>query len=84
MYFFSNDLFISMPLSFGYFVSKFYGIGPATPDTGNVDYTSKVYSATLSILGPSLWITANQAGIVFDYNYTQTVDTDTNYYIQDE
>jgi len=84
LYFFSNDLFISMPLSFGYFVSKFYGIGPATPDTGNVDYTSRVYSATLSVLGPSQWLTANKAGIVFDYNYTQMVDTDTNYYIQDD
>lgn len=82
MYFIDNELYISMPLSFGYFVSKFYGIGPATPDTGNVEYTSRVYTGTLSILGPSLWLTADKAGIVFDYNYTQMVDTDTNYYLQ--
>ena len=84
MYFYTNELYVSMPLVSVTYVSKFYGIGPALLDTGNVDYTSSVYSATLSILGPSLWLTADKAGIVFDYNYTQMVDTDTNYYIQDD
>lgn len=84
MYFFSNELYVSMPLSFGYFVSKFYGIGPATPDTGNVEYTSRVYTGTLSVLGPSLWMTADKAGLVFDYNYTEMVETDTNYYLQED
>lgn len=84
MYFLTNELYISMPLSLGYYVNKFYGLGPATPDTGNVDYTSRVYAATLTILGPSLWLTADKAGIVFDFNYTEMVDTDTNYYIQND
>jgi len=81
MYFFSNDLYISAPLSFGYYVTRFYGIGPATPDTGNVNYTSKVFSGTLTILGPSLWFTANKAGLVFDYNYTDLVDKEDNQYL---
>jgi len=81
MYFFSNDLYISAPLSYGYNVTRFYGIGPSTPDTGNVDYTSKVVSGTLTILGPSLWLTADKAGIVFDYNYTEIVDKEDNQYL---
>jgi outer membrane protein assembly factor BamA len=81
MYFFSNDLYISAPLSYGYNVTRFYGIGPSTPDTGKVDYTSKVISGTLTILGPSLWLTADKAGIVIDYNYTEIVDKEDNQYL---
>ncbi len=84
LYFYSNKLYVSMPLSFGYYVSKFYGIGPATPDSGNVDYTSRVYAATLSILGPSLWMTATRAGIVFDVNYTDMVDKEGNTYLTND
>ena len=82
LYFYSNKLFVSMPLSFGYYVSRFYGLGPATPDTGNVNYISRVYAGTLSILGPSIWLTATRAGIVFDFNYTEMVDKDSNYYLE--
>jgi outer membrane protein assembly factor BamA len=82
MYFYDNKLFVSMPLSFGYYVSRLYGIGPASPDTGNVNYTSRVYAGTLSILGPSLWLTANKAGIVIDYNFTEMVDKENNYYLE--
>ena len=81
MYFFNNKLYISMPLSFGYNVTRFYGIGPTTPDTGNVNYTSKVVSGTLTILGPSFWITADKVGIVFDYNYTEIIDKEDNQYL---
>ena len=81
MYFFSNDLYVSMPVSFDYNVTRFYGIGPSTPDTGKVDYTSKVLSASLTVLGPSLWLTADKAGIVFDFNYTELVDKEENQYL---
>ena len=84
LYFFDNDLFVSMPINYGYYVNEFFGIGPATPDTGNVDYSVKTFAGTLSILGPSLWITSDQTGIVFDYNYTQMVDTDSNSYLQND
>jgi hypothetical protein len=84
LYFYSNDLYISMPLNFGYYVSKFYGLGPATPDSGNVNYISRVYAATLSILGPSFWLTATRAGIVFDFNYTEMVDKENNYNLQND
>ena len=83
MYFLSNDLYISAPVSYGYNVTRFYGIGPATPDTGNVEYTSKVVSGTLTILGPSLWLTANKAGLVLDFNYTDIVDKEKNQYLVD-
>jgi len=82
MYFYNNKLFVSVPLSFGYYVTRFYGIGPATSDTGNVDYISRVFAGTLSILGPSLWLTADKAGLVIDYNYTQMVDKENNYYLE--
>jgi outer membrane protein assembly factor BamA len=82
MYFYDNKLFVSAPLSLGYYVTRFYGIGPATADTGNVDYISRVYTGTLSVLGPSLWLTADKAGIVFDFNYTEMVDKENNSYLE--
>ena len=81
MYFFNNALYVSLPVSFDYNVTRFYGIGPSSPDTGDVNYTSKVVSATLTVLGPSLWLTADQAGIVIDYNYTDIVDKEENQYL---
>lgn len=82
MYFYTNKLYVSMPLSFGYYVSRLYGIGPASLDTGNVNYASRVYAGSLFILGPSLWLTANKAGLVIDINYTEMVDKQNNYYLE--
>ena len=85
LYLLSNDIYVSMPLSYGYNVTRFYGIGPSTPDTGNVEYTSRVFTGTLTILGPTLWLLADQSGIVIDYNYTDIVDKkDNEYLINDE
>jgi outer membrane protein assembly factor BamA len=81
VYFFDNDLYVSLPITYEYDVTRFYGIGPATPDTGNVDYTAKVLSASLTILVPSLWLTATRSGIVLDFDYTEIVDKEDNQYL---
>ena len=81
MYFFANKFFVSMPVNFGYYVTNFYGIGPSTVDTGNVNYTSKSFAGTLSLLGPAWWMTATETGFVFDYNNTEMVDIDSNSYL---
>ena len=42
-YFFENTLYARMPLSFGYFVDKYFGIGPNSPDEGDENYISQVF-----------------------------------------
>ena len=77
-YFNNNNLFIHMPLSFGYFVDKFFGIGPNSPDDGNEDYTSRVYSASLFVQVPPIWFSSDRSGLIIDANYTEMVDKETN------
>ena len=82
LYFFNNYLFISMPVNFGYYVTNFYGIGPSTPDTGNVSYISRVYAGTLSVYTPPFLFPADQVGIILDYNFTEMADKENNYYLE--
>jgi outer membrane protein assembly factor BamA len=77
-YFNDNKLFINMPLSFGYFVDKYFGIGPNSPDDGDEDYISRVYTATLYVQIPSYWFTSDRTGLILDYNYTEMVDKQAN------
>lgn len=78
IYFSQNNLYINMPLSFGYFVDKFFGIGPSSPDDGNENYISRVYTASLFVQIPSYWFTSDRTGLILDYNYTEMVDKETN------
>lgn len=77
-YFFNNKLYFNMPVSFGYFVDKFFGIGPNTPETGNEKYTSRVYAATLFVQIPSYWFTSDRTGVILDFNHTEIVDKESN------
>lgn len=77
-YFFNNKFYVNMPLSIGYFVDKFFGIGPNSPDDGDEDYISKVYTATLYTQIPSYWFASDKTGLIFDFNYTEMVDKETN------
>ncbi|MCU0414579.1 MAG: outer membrane protein assembly factor [Ignavibacteriaceae bacterium] len=77
-YFLDNNLFINLPLSYGYFVDRFYGIGPTSTDVGDENYTSRVYTATLFLQIPSYWFTSDRTGLILDFNYTEMVDKQTN------
>ncbi|MDZ7624381.1 MAG: hypothetical protein U5J96_08070 [Ignavibacteriaceae bacterium] len=77
-YFSDNRIFINMPLSFGYFVDKYFGVGPNSVDDGNEDYISRVYTATLFVQIPSYWFTSDRTGLILDFNSTEMVDKQTN------
>ena len=78
MYFLENDLYVSLPASFGHFVDKFWGIGNNTPETGNEQYTLDVISATLIVQVPPVWFSSDRTGIILDYNNTNIVDKQDN------
>ena len=77
-YFFNNDLYVNMPLSFGYFVDKFFGIGPNSTEDGNEDYISRVYTTTLFVQVPPIWFASDRTGLIIDFNYTEMIDKETN------
>jgi outer membrane protein assembly factor BamA len=78
MYFMKNDLYISLPTSFGHFVDKFWGVGNNTPETGNEQYTMDVYAITLEVQFPTIWFACDRTGIIFDYDNTEIVDKQNN------
>jgi len=80
-YFFNNKLFFSLPLSYGYFVDKFWGIGDDTETTGTESYTKTTFTAAITVQIPPLLFMADRSGLILDYNYTEIVDKDSNTYL---
>ena len=72
-YFFSNDLFIRAPVSYGFFVDKYWGQGDDTPETGNEQYSRQDFSATLYVQSPPKVFAADRSGLVIDYNFCKTL-----------
>ena len=73
-YFFKNKLYVSLPLSYGYFINKYWGIGDDTQDTLSPQYSQTTFSATLTVQLPPRWFAADRAGLILDYDYTDIVD----------
>lgn len=80
-YFFKNKLYFNVPLSYGYFVDKFWGIGDDTETTGTEPYEMTTFTASMTIQIPPLLFMADRSGVILDYNYTEIVDKDSNTYL---
>lgn len=78
LYFQRNKLYLQLPVSFGHFVDKFWGIGNSTPETGNENYTRDVFSASLIIDTPPILFAADRSGLIFTYENTEIVDKKDN------
>ena len=78
MYFFENRLYIREPVSYGFFVDRFWGIGDDTPDLGNEQYSRQDFSASLYIQSPPKVFAADRSGLVIDYNNTTIIDRKEN------
>jgi outer membrane protein assembly factor BamA len=81
LYFLRNNLFVRVHLSFGHFVDKFWGIGNATEETGEEDYTRDGFSAALTIQAPPLLFAADRSGLSIDYDYTEIEDKQSNQFL---
>lgn len=73
-YFFDSKLYIETPLSYGYSIDKFYGIGPDTEETGTEKFTKKYFTASLTIQVPPVIFAADRTGIILDYEHTDITD----------
>ena len=84
LYFNSNNLVVNMPISFGYTLDKFWGIGNATLDTGNEEYFRQDFNMQLEVQVPPLLFFADRSGFILDYKNTAIVDAKDNQYILEE
>jgi len=74
LYFRQSKVFIRTPVSFGFFLDRFYGIGNETPVVDSVQYTKRVTSASFIIQSPPLGFMADRSGLVIDYDKTEIED----------
>ena len=80
-YFFDNKLYFNLPLSYGYFVDKFWGIGDNTETTGYESYKLKTFTASMDVQIPPALFMADRTGLILDYNYTEITEKDSNQYL---
>jgi outer membrane protein assembly factor BamA len=83
MYFFGNNLFIRLPVSYGFFVDRYWGVGDDTPAVGNEQYSRQDFSATFYLQSPPIVFAADRSGLVIDYNNTEIIDKMENSYLND-
>jgi len=81
IYFNSNNLVIKMPLSFGYTLDKFWGIGNSTLDTGTEGYFREDFNVQLEVQVPPLLFFADRTGFILEYSNTQIVDVKENEFL---
>jgi len=83
-YFFDNKLYFHLPVSYGYFVNKYWGIGKDAADYDSAGYTVQTFAATLTVQLPPLWFAADRSGIIIDYDYTTIVDKLNNKFLTND
>lgn len=83
-YFWDNKLYFSLPLSYGKFINRFYGIGNDTPSNGDASYELETFTATMSVQTPPILFQADRAGLILDYNNSDIIDKRENKQLIDE
>lgn len=83
-YLFKNKLYIDLPISFGFFINKYFGSGPDVIAYENAAYSVKTFTTTLTVQLPPAWLISDRAGIIFDYDYSEIVDTKGNAYLEND
>jgi outer membrane protein assembly factor BamA len=63
-----NRILLGADLSYGFYVDKFWGIGPGREDISNEDYAARAWGAELVVQGPPLvkWLGHSRVGIKYD------------------
>ncbi|WP_277619903.1 BamA/TamA family outer membrane protein [Psychroserpens jangbogonensis] len=84
IYFNSNNLVVNMPMSFGYTLDKFWGIGNSSAETGTEEFFRQDINIQLEIQVPPLLFFSDRSGFIIDYKNTAIVDSKENQYILDE
>jgi outer membrane protein assembly factor BamA len=83
MYFLDNRIYFKMPISFGHFVDKFWGLGTRSVEQGIESYTKNEVAASFSLQVPPAWFASDRSGLFIDYSYTSIDDKMENPFLQD-
>jgi outer membrane protein assembly factor BamA len=83
-YFANNNLYFHLPVSFGYFVNKYWGIGKEAAEYAAASYAVQTFAATLTVQLPPAWFAADRSGIIIDYDYTEIVDKFNNGFLTND
>ncbi|MFT5242685.1 MAG: outer membrane protein assembly factor BamA [Glaciecola sp.] len=84
VYFNSNNLVVNMPVSFGYTLDRFFGIGNSTVDNGSEEYFREDFNFQLEVQVPPVLFFADRTGFILDYKNTSIVDVKENQFLIDE
>jgi outer membrane protein assembly factor BamA len=84
VYFNSNKLVLQMPMSFGYSLDKFWGVGNETIETGTEDYFREDLNIQLEVQVPPLLFFSDLSSFILDYKHTTIVDAEENQFLIDE
>ena len=78
-----NGWFLALPLEFGSYVDKFWGVGNRAPDIPDEDYDVRVFAGRLVLEGPTPVPFFNRDGFVYEFSYRDITDPKDNPYLAD-
>ncbi|UCG89239.1 MAG: BamA/TamA family outer membrane protein [Gemmatimonadota bacterium] len=78
-----NRWFVSLPLEFGFYVDKYWGVGNQTPDVENEDYDVRVFSGRLVAEGPTPVPFVTRDGFMYEFSNRDVTDIKDNPYLAD-
>lgn len=84
IYFNANNLVVNMPVSFGYTLDRFWGVGNSTLETGTEEYFREDFNFQLEVQVPPLLFFSDRSGFILDYKNTTIVDVKENQFLIDE
>ena len=84
VYFNDNKLVIQTPVSFGYTLDKFWGIGNTTAELGTEEYFREDLNIELEVQVPPLLFFADRTGFILSYHNTNIVDSQENSFLLNE
>ena len=84
VYFNDNKLVIQTPVSFGYTLDKFWGIGNTTAELGTEEYFREDLNIELEVQVPPLLFFADRTGFILSYHNTNIVDPQENSFLLNE
>ena len=83
LYLDQNRWFLALPLEFGSYVDKFWGVGNRTADIENEDYDVRVFAGRFVLEGPTPVPFFTRDGFVYDFSYRDITDRKDNPYLDD-
>ena len=84
LYFMDNRIYFKMPVSYGHYVDKFWGLGNTRSENGTESYIRDEFAASFSLQVPPGWFASDRTGLFVDYSYTLIDDKMENQFLSDE